>query len=218
MTQPRFSDIQHPDLAPEWMKEGLDQIFGRLGDEVENSGFSFWVDQYYDDNNSYSTKADFWVRLKGMTGEDAQCRLDEIPGMRRLERRSGELWHLLPISYDDEASLIGEVEFVIKRDALEFSVYDDGNDLTSIRMVAEFVDGAWRCYDEITFYTDISETLRLTATPERVLEAIDLTSIGFKNSVTEAKLIGGEINEDDAIVLRFEPGLFRHFEADGERE
>ena len=211
MTITHFSNINHKHLAPDWMKNGLNEIYSRIGDEIHCVNFGFWTENYHDDNNSYSEKASLHVVFKKFNEEENECQLDEIPSVRKIERKAVQLWDNLPLCIDSENDVMGDVNFTINKNLVEFSINYEGEDFASIVMAAEYKDGDWHCYDEITIFEEISETLRISGTTERLLAAIDLTSYGFEESAKNHEIINATIDENDGIVLRYKPGLFEHY-------
>ena len=199
-----------PDLAsldtpifPAWLKISVLDLIAAFPQNFESLCIEFWATNYYDDNNNIKEHAGPGITWSGTA--PTQDELDEIPAMRRMERRAEEMWRLLPIEADDEAN-IGEVSYEINRDGLKFLVSEWGEGET-LELFAKPKDSGWHCGARIVHTLDeyisagASDTVMITMNADAILSELDPKAFGLANFPQPTAIF---TNDDGYICIEFD--------------
>lgn len=139
-----FSALVHP-MAPRWMTGAIDRVMAGCPD-VHVIEFDFWPVAQHRDRPTLHGHASFHGE-DGRTVADEV--LDEVPGVRILERRAVELWSVIPMTFseDEGVSLNGAVSLRFRRPgAMEMSYHPDNWESPGSCMSVEAergADGSW---------------------------------------------------------------------------
>lgn len=208
MTDPVFAKLEHPSF-PAWLREGLDALFAAT-DRIEKVSFSLWgVVGYKERYVDLTGTADF--HFGGGNAVDRQMDPDEmdcIPQVRRFERRAGELWNYLPITFttDEGFSLNGDYDIYATRDGhLHFSYQMMTGDEHDIVIEARWKEGAWETNDQIILnHYEGTHSDLLAGDAEGAFSSFDPSDLELKSHPVPNRV---SINEDGVgVVFHFPAG------------
>lgn len=200
---PDFASLDTP-IFPRWLKISVLDFIAAFPQNFEGLCIEFWATNYYDDNNNIKEHAGPGITWSGVA--PTQDELDDISAMRRMERRAEEMWRVLPLEVDDEASICGEVSYAIDREGIRF-LLSDWNESESIELYAVPRDGGWYCAAKIRHALEdyisagASDTVMITMDADAVIAELDPSVFGLANFPKPKAIY---TDEEEFVCIEFE--------------
>lgn len=205
----KYATLEHPSF-PSWLKEGLDAIF-EAEPRLERVGFDLWVISSYSDETYTELHggASFtFVEKDGVQDRATEDEMDCIPQVRRFERRAGELWNMLPLTYSDDdgqGSVDGDYEMYATREGHIRFWHQLMTGLEhEFEIEAKWEEGRWEILDRMVIPSyEGSHSDLLVADAQAVIASYSPAELAL-NSLPTPKSV--TIGENDTLVFDFEPG------------
>lgn len=199
-----FSTLRHP-MAPGWMTGAMDRVFAACAD-VQEIRFDFWPEGDYREKPILKGMATFHVADGRMVPDDL---LDDVPGVRILERRAAELWWVMPMTYHkgDGFSLNGGVGLAFAREGtMEMSYHPDDWNGSQSYMEARAVrreDGGWSIDERLVMdhYDGSASDLMIDA--NAAMRSYDVSAMGLSE---HPKALSVHVDEDGLHHFHLAPG------------
>lgn len=204
-----FASIGDHGVFPAWFTQSLAEIIAGYPEPIRMITVDLWVTPS-SDRKYHFKRGDIYITLVDPKNPLDQDQLDRIPAMRRLSRKTKDLWLLLPVRSDEESeSVNGEMSLIVHRDGIDFQINHWDDEVFEASLL--FQEDRWVSSQKIIFHQAISETARALFDATTALEYVALGALGFDHSKVPTPR-SAAIDEDGWITLEFEEGLFESFE------
>lgn len=179
---PDFASLECA-IFPDWLKTSVTDLIATYPDRIDTLFFQFWGDISFFDQENIKKKAEPYIKWFGEAPTEDE--FDHVPAIRRMERNAVQIFHDLPIEFDDEADIYGHVEFYIDREGVHFTSGEEEGEIT-FELFAVPKDGRWHCAaritDTIDGYTDAgaSDTVIISMDAHTIITELTPTHFGVK--------------------------------------
>lgn len=210
---PRFSDLKAATL-PVWLAQSVDELVEKYGDRLKSVSVTLWAIYEYHDEACYTLRGEISTTWLDHADRPSEDELDQLPGMRRMERQADDVWDFIPLDAAEEGGVDGDVEYHLSRGGFHFA-YDtsDFGGMCDYHGNATCPDGSWSYAEKIvTSEVEISATALAMENPTAILEQVDPTDFGLKKW-PDPDGMAVTVDENDCLVVsRAGGGLFQHYE------
>jgi hypothetical protein len=192
-------------MAPGWMTGAMDRVFAGCPD-VKEIRFDFWPDGDGREGPILKGMATFHVADGRMVPDDL---LDDVLGVRILERRAAELWRVIPMNFSEGNgfSLNGRVGLAFAREGtMEMSYHPDDWDGAQSYMevrAARGDDRAWSIDERLVMdhYDGSASDLMIDA--NAAMRSCDISGMGLSE---HPRALSVHVDEDGLHHFRLAPG------------
>ncbi len=192
-------------MAPGWMTGAMDRVFAGCAD-VQEIQFDFWPDR--DDRGMPTLKGMATFHHEGgkMLADDL---LDEVLGVRILERRAAELWWVIPLTFSEgeEFSLNGRVSLAFTRTGTMEMRYDpdvwgDSQSYMEVEAVRRG-DGSWSIDEKLVMDHYKGSVSDLMTDAAGAMRSYDISGMGLS---AHPEVLSVHVDEDGLHHFQLVPG------------